>query len=170
MYKINRSQIYLVMILALFIHLTMLDHIKVFGARPDLILIAVVFFGLFSGPERGLEAGVLGGLLCDIFSLDFFGINALVLGIAGFVAGALSTAVFKESKKTQGLVVFFFTIFSMWLHFMLVSFLSRTFNLTFSEYFLRSVLPSSLYTAIVAIPIFVKLIDLFGLKELQGLL
>jgi rod shape-determining protein MreD len=134
------------------------------------MLICVVFFGLFLGPSAGLESGVAAGLLNDMFALDFFGINALTYGLSGLVAGLLSTKVFKESKKTEFAIVFFFTVFSMSLHFMLVLVLSKALSLTFFEYFWSSILPTGLYTGLVAVPIFVKFIDMYDFRELQGLL
>lgn len=170
MRKIKRSQIYLILLVALLLHLTLLNHIKIYGAKPDLILLCVVFFGLFLGPGAGLESGAFAGILCDMFTLDFFGINALVYGLSGLVAGLLGDKVFKESKRTEFAIVFFFTVFSMTLHFIIVSILSRSIGLTFFEYFFTSMLPSGLYTALVSVPIFVKFIDMYNFKELQGLL
>ena len=161
---------YFILVLAVLVQLTVLNYIKILGSKPDLVLIAVVFFGLFSGAETGLEAGVFGGIMCDLFSLDFFGINALVLGLTGITAGFLSAKVFKESKKTGFLLVFFLTIFSMWLHYTVAMILARSSSLTFSEYFFKSVLFSAFYTAAVSVPIFLKMIDIFELKEAQGFL
>jgi len=169
-YKINRPGIYLVILAALFIHLTILGRIMIFGAKPDLMLICVVFFALFLGPAAGFEAGLIAGLSCDLFALDFFWINTLAYAATGLAAGLLSAMVSKESKKTFFLVVFFFTAFSMSLHYMFASILLKSFNLSFREYFSSSILPACLYTAIIAIPIYLKFINIYNFKELQGLL
>jgi rod shape-determining protein MreD len=169
-YKINRFQIYLILTIAFFLHLTVLNHVKIYGAKPDLLLACVVFFGLFLGSSAGLESGILAGFFCDVFALDFFGINILSYAITGLAAGILATKVFRESKKIGFAAVFFFTAFSMSLHFIVVSALSRSLNLTYPEFFYSSILPAGIYTALVSVPIFVKLIDLYDLKESQGLL
>jgi rod shape-determining protein MreD len=161
---------YLILSSAVIMHLTVLNGIKIFAARPDLILIGVVFFGLFIGPSAGLEAGAFAGFMCDIFALDFFGINAIVYALAGLTAGLLSAKVFKESKRTEFAIVIFFTVFSMSLHFILEHFMSRSLEFSFFEYIYTSVLPASIYTGVLSIPIFFKLIDIYDLKELQGLL
>ena len=54
MYKIARIQIYLILIAALFLQGGILNYIKIFGAKPDLLLMLVIFFGLFLGPAAGL--------------------------------------------------------------------------------------------------------------------
>ena len=50
MYKITRFQIYLILFAALFLQGGVLNYVKIFGAKPDLLVIAVIFFGLFLGP------------------------------------------------------------------------------------------------------------------------
>jgi rod shape-determining protein MreD len=164
-YKINRFQIYLVLFTALFLQGAVFNHLRVFGARPDLLLIAVVFFGLFLGPGAGLEAGFAAGLFKDIFALDFFWINAGIMGITGFIVGMLNTQFFKESKRADFMLVFIFTIFSMSLHYAIAAILSNSIALNFREFFISSVIPTAVYTGLVSIPVCVKLLDIYRLKE-----
>ena len=98
MYKISRPQTYLLISLALSIHLTILKHIEVFGAKPDMLLLVVIFLGLFLGPARGLESGLTAGFLEDIFTVDIFWVNTLILGAVGLLAGILKMKFYKESK------------------------------------------------------------------------
>lgn len=156
-HKISRFQIYSILTLAIFLHLTVLDHIEIFGVKPDLIIILVIFFGLFLGRGLGVEFGLVAGLSKDLFALDFFGINAFIFAITGFLAGVLGAKFSRESKRTQILLVISLTVFSMTAHFILVSIFSKWINLGFGEYFTASVLPTSVYTALVSIPIFFKL-------------
>jgi len=69
-YKIKRLNIYFVLALALFLQVTVLNYVKISGTKPDLMLICVIFFGLFLGGGAGFEAGIIAGLLKDIFALD----------------------------------------------------------------------------------------------------
>lgn len=161
---------YLLLFAALFLQLALSEHIKIIGSKPDLLLILVVFLGLFFGSGTGLEAGLVAGFLKDIYALDFFGINTFIIGLTGLVAGAINGKFFIESKATQFLAAFFFTAVSMTLHFMLVSALSKSLALSFSEYAAVSIVPTSLYTSLVAIPIFSKFIDMYNLKESEEFL
>lgn len=170
MYKINRSNIYFILLSALFFQAVLLNHIKIFGARPDLLLTCVVFFALFLGSGAGLESGIVAGLFKDMFALDFFGMNTFILGLTGFAAGILNAKFFKESKLTQLVFVFSFTIFSMILHFMLVRIFSKTIILSLREYLASSIIPTGIYTGIVSIPIFSKFVEIYKLKELEDLL
>lgn len=164
MYKISRLQIYFILALGLLLHLTVLDRIMIFGAKPDLMLIPVIFFGFFLGRNAGLESGFVAGLSKDLFALDIFGINTLIFAITGFLAGLLGTQFSRESKRTQFLVVMLLTAFSMMLHFAIVSVLSKRIYLNIGEYFTASVIPACVYTGLVSIPVFIKLMDLYRLR------
>jgi rod shape-determining protein MreD len=155
---------YFILALALILHLTILDHIKISGVKPDLLLIAVIFFGLFLGRGAGLESGFAAGLFKDLFALDFFGINALVFALTGFLAGLAGARFSRESKKTQILLVVLLTAFSMALHFMIVSIFSKWIYLDFSEYLAGSIIPTCIYTAIVSIPVFFKLMKVYNIR------
>lgn len=170
MYKIKRSHIYSILIAAFFLHLTVLNYIKVFGAAPDIMLICVVFFSLFLGGSAGLEIGFIAGLMKDVAAFDFFGINTFVFAVTGLAVGAMNTKFFRESVVTQSLFVLFSTIFSMSLHFAIVSFISKYVELEYFEYFTCSVIPVSIYTSLVSIPIFSKLISVYGLTETEEFL
>jgi len=149
---------------------TVLNRFAICGAKPDLLLICVSFFGLFAGKRAGLESGFVAGLLTDLFSLDYFGINMLVYGTVGFFAGMLNSSFIRESKRTQALIVFLCVVFSMCLHFTLVLAFSRTLGLNLSEYMTVSVMPTALYTSVVSVPLFIKFIQMYHLKEQEDLL
>jgi len=163
-HKVGRIRVYMLLALAVLLHMTVLDRFRIFGARPDLVLICVTFFGFFLGPAAGAESGLFAGALEDLFSLDFLGINAFTFAVTGLAAGYMSVKLSKESKRTRALLVFFLTSFSMVFHFLAASALSRSVDASLAEYLLSSVAPSGLYTAIVSVPVFLKLSGMFGLK------
>ena len=167
MYKIARLQIYLILLVALFLQGGIVNYITIFGAKPDLLLMCVLFFGLFLGPAAGLESGFAAGLLKDIFALDFLCINVVILGATGFIAGVVSTQFFKESKRMDFIFVFSFTIFSMLCHYAVVAIISNSMALDFSDFFMHSVIPTAIYTGLVAIPVYVKFLDIYNLKEAE---
>lgn len=57
----------------------------------DLVLIAVVYVALTSGPVVGLLAGSVAGLMQDALSSGVLGIGGLAKTIVGFAAGAFGT-------------------------------------------------------------------------------
>ena len=171
MHKINRVNIYALIMIATFLDVALTGRIEVFGARPDLAIILVIFFGLFGGAGRGMESGLVAGLLKDIFALDYFGINVLILGLVGLISGLAGSKISRESRSTQFISVLSFSALSMLVHFLAVNLKSGSFaGFGLFQYLAGSILPVSAYTAIVSIPIFAKLIGAYGLKELEGLL
>ena len=167
MYKIARLQIYLILVVALFLQGGILNYFAICGAKPDLLLICVVFFGLFLGPTAGLESGFVAGLLKDTFALDFLWINAIILGATGFIAGAVNTQLFKESKRADFIFVLIFTVFSMLIHYAIVAIISNSMALDFSDFFMNSVIPTAVYTGLVSIPVYVKFVNIYNLKEAE---
>ena len=167
MHTIGRLRIYAVLALALLLHLTVLEHLRICGVRPDLVLASVVFFGFFLGPAAGLETGLVAGAMEDLFALDFFGINIFVLGVTGLFAGALRTKLSRESKRIRALLVFVLTAFAMTLHYLIASAFSGPMHVRYAEYAAASVIPASAYTALVSIPIFLKLADIYGLRRTE---
>jgi rod shape-determining protein MreD len=150
---------------AFLIQLLFIGHVKIMQAMPDLLVLLVVFFSIFFGPGIGLEAGFVSGLFKDIYSLDIFGVNTLALALTGFVAGIASPKFFRESKLTQAVFVFTFSVFYMFLHYLAAALALKINYISLSEYLFGLILPSSLYTGIVSFFIFPILIRRYHLKE-----
>jgi rod shape-determining protein MreD len=163
--KVKRFPFYVILTAAFTLQLTLLDRIRILDAEPDLLLLLVAFSGVFYGWGPGLEAGVISGLLKDIFSTDIFGINTLALSITGFLIGGLSPKFFKESRVTQVFLVFIFSLVSMFIHYTLSSFLSDIRFIDLSEYLFGLIIPSAIYTSILSAIIFPVLMKKFRLKE-----
>jgi len=167
--SLNRPVMYASIALFLIIHLVLLNRIEIAGAKPDILLALVVFVGLFFGSGAGLEAGIAAGLGKDIFAFDYFGANAFLLGLVGVIAGAVNTKIFRESGFTRLLLVFFFCAFGMYARVLLCRFVLRSESPNIPEYTLFSVFPVSLYSSLVALPVFGYLTHVFGLKELPDI-
>ena len=165
MHKISRVQTYLILLVALILQAGALNSIEIFGAKPDLMLMSVIFFGLFLGSGSGLESGLMAGFLKDIFAFDFFFANTLTLGLTGLIVGLASNKFFKESSRAEFIVVVFFTAFSMSIHYLLISFFSKSPTIRYPEFLLCSVIPTCLYTGLVSIPLYKIFINIYNLKE-----
>ncbi|MEI6863059.1 MAG: rod shape-determining protein MreD [Candidatus Omnitrophota bacterium] len=170
MSSVNRVSMYSVLAALLLIHITVLNHISIFGFKPDLILIAVAFFALFFGSGVGLEAGIVAGIGKDMLALDYMGVNTLVLGVTGLVIGAMRAKFFKESRWTRAMIVFFFSALSMSIHLFLYNIISNSSDINFINYAASPLLPVSLYSALAAIPLFSIMEGIFGCKAPQDIL
>jgi rod shape-determining protein MreD len=72
----------------------------------DLVLVAVVYVALTSGPVTGLLAGTVAGLVQDALSSGIIGIGGLAKTIVGFLAGIIGTQ-FIVAQPLPRFVVFF---------------------------------------------------------------
>ena len=76
------------MALALAVQTTLARFVVGGTAAIDLVLVAVVYVALTTGPVSGMLAGSLAGLVQDSLSSGVIGIGGLAKTIVGFLAGA----------------------------------------------------------------------------------
>jgi rod shape-determining protein MreD len=67
------------------------------GWQPNLMLLSVIAWSLQRGSREGMVWGFAGGLALDLLSNTPFGINALLLTLAGFFAGLGEARVFRTN-------------------------------------------------------------------------
>jgi rod shape-determining protein MreD len=95
-------------VLALALQTTLAGYVVKGTVAVDLVLVAVVYIALTSGPGTGLLAGTFAGLVQDALSVSnpVIGIGALAKTIVGFLAGVIGTQ-FIVSQPLPRFVVFF---------------------------------------------------------------
>ena len=153
--KINKKKVLVWAFLALtslVLESTVFARMAVFGAKPDLLLVFTVYAGVFGGRAEGVRAGIGLGLVEDLFLGRFLGINALIKGFAGYLAGMVEKEIVKENM--------FIPVFAVWalslVHYlgygMVVILLGhgRTLGLNF----LVTALPFALYNSVIAVLLF----------------
>jgi rod shape-determining protein MreD len=74
---------------ALLLQVTVLGRLSFLGAKPDLVLVAVVCFALADGPGVGMGAGFGIGLFADLLGAHTLGLLALILCVTGYAAGVI---------------------------------------------------------------------------------
>ena len=72
------------------------------GFQPDFLLLFAVGAGLFGREAVGFGAGVVAGLLAAPLTLDPFGLDAAVLGVAGLAAAKAGIYLTAEHPGVQG--------------------------------------------------------------------
>lgn len=151
MHKIGRMRIYPVIFAAVVLQMTIAPYFAINGVKPDLVTMCVILSGLFYGPRAGLETGLLGGLLQDLFALDFFWVNTFIGAAVGMVSGNVSSQLSKESKPACVLIVAALTGISMMLHYLIASAISSYHAIDLFEYFSGTIIPGSIATGLMAI-------------------
>lgn len=129
--------------------------IRIFGTRPDLILILVVFAGLSHGFLYGAGVGFASGLLRDIFLNTHLGLDAFPLTIIGFFAGLAGKRFFYQNVFIQVFIIFIATIIKM-------SITNAVFILIHhSPYLNIDVVSQAFFNALLTPPIFFLLCTVF---------
>ncbi len=70
------------------------------GIMPNLFIVLVLFIGLFASRTMGTVYGIIIGLILDLVLGNKIGVNAVTLGIIGFLAGVFDKNFSKDSRMT----------------------------------------------------------------------
>jgi rod shape-determining protein MreD len=92
-----RAKLPLVLLLFLVLHLTVLAHLRVFGATPDAMLLLAVAAGIVGGPRAGALMGFAAGIALDLFLETPMGLSALVFCLVGYAVGNIQGGVLRAS-------------------------------------------------------------------------
>jgi rod shape-determining protein MreD len=79
----------LILLPAAVLQVTLAPRLEVFGAFPNLVLLAVVGWTLVRGAGPGIHWAIAGGLLLDLVSPGPLGVHALALTAAAYGTGFL---------------------------------------------------------------------------------
>ena len=108
----NRFFFVVITLIGGFLVQTLLNrYLSIFDASPQIVLLLVVAFGFFFGPIMGETLGFFWGLMTDCMGVTLFGINALVLTLAGYVAGKLRRRVASERAAGQLVIALVSTLY-----------------------------------------------------------
>lgn len=81
----------------LFVQLTVLTHVRVFGAMPDAMLLLAIAGGMSGGPTTGAVVGFGSGMAIDLFLQTPMGLSALVFCLVGYVVGLLQATMLRSA-------------------------------------------------------------------------
>ncbi len=91
--------------LAFILQTTWIHFFEVFGLKPDLIILALVYITLEVGTNKATILGFCIGFTQDIHVPDDLGLNALVNSIIGFVVGWSRVRIMVDNIHAQVAVV-----------------------------------------------------------------
>ncbi len=129
---------------------TVFNSISIAGGKPDFLLILVVFFALFRGQIQGGLLGIVFGLMEDLMTGRFIGLNAICKGLTGFIVGLMSERLYKNNFFIPVVTVFistflcsiFYLIFSNvigmnidGIRLLMLSVSDAVYNIVFSPFF-----------------------------------
>jgi rod shape-determining protein MreD len=100
----------IVLLAAVLLQAVIAPHLRVLGANPDFILIAMVCVALLMGAEVGAVFGFLAGVMGAVALVEPLGLSAFVLVLVGFFAGRYAETADLPSGMAPILVVFATTL------------------------------------------------------------
>lgn len=97
---------------------TVFNGLSVAGGKPDFVLILVVFFAIFRGSAQGGLMGAALGMMEDLLTGRFIGINALCKGLVGYLAGVSERNLYKNNFFVPIVAVLAATFFNTVLYYL----------------------------------------------------
>lgn len=91
-------------LLGLLVQTALLPQIFPIGYVPDLVLPLTVIIALYETPRRGLMAGLIGGLMQDVWAGRLWGLNALTFALVGFAIAHLESRIVRDNVFVPGLL------------------------------------------------------------------
>lgn len=92
-----RLRLPLVVVTVLFVQLTILTHVRVFGVMPDAMLLLAIAGGMTGGPTAGAVIGFGSGMAIDLFLQTPMGLSALVFSLVGYAVGLLEATMLRSA-------------------------------------------------------------------------
>ena len=141
-----------------YLQVNFFSAITIFGISPNLIVMFILFIGLFANQTSGIVCGVIFGLIIDLASGSPVGITAFMLCIIGYLGSYFDKNFSKENKITIILMVAGATII-----YEIGYYLLRSFILEFNREYLnvvRIIAIETLYNVLLSIifyPLFKKI-------------
>ena len=124
-----------------------LPLIPIFGFKIDLALIVVVTWGLVGPIGAAAQWGFIVGVMLDLASGLPFGIHTLALTVVGLLVGLGQTTFFRGNLIAPPAMMIVATIFYNVFGLALLSLFN--WNINWTDYILRVILPTSLLNTVV---------------------
>jgi len=137
---------------------TVLTRLTISGVQPDTAIILIVGYGIMRGDVEGAIFGFFAGLTHDIFGNTFIGMYALLGMLTGYAAGKP----LKDFLQTNHLMSFILIIVASFAYQFALFLLHSAFFLMRGHtepidlwlHFGAIIVPTTVYTAVVAMPFY----------------
>jgi rod shape-determining protein MreD len=96
---IRRVRLVLLVVTLVVIQTSVFPHLRIFGAIPDLCLVATVAIAYEEGPQVGAIFGFGAGLAIDLFLSSPAGLSALAFSLTGYFLGVFQGGLVRESRN-----------------------------------------------------------------------
>jgi rod shape-determining protein MreD len=139
---------FLIVSLLIVVQSTWLDAISIYGAKPDLSLIVIVYLAFKNPGLQGQTVGFASGLLQDSISMAPLGLNAFIKTMVALIANLLSGKFYIDKLLMPALFGFVSIILKAINLFLLSLFFGE--KIIVYQFFASTLWLEALYTAMVS--------------------
>ncbi|WP_160687267.1 rod shape-determining protein MreD [Clostridium sp. C2-6-12] len=102
--------IVLVSIVLLILDNSLMPFFSINGACPSLLFVAAIAYSMINGKEKAVFAGVVSGILQDIFFFNGFGVNSLLNLLLCLLAAKIGAGIVKNKRLIPVISAFMLTL------------------------------------------------------------
>ena len=146
MHRFKPLRLGLIILVFAFLEAGLLANFNLWNLRVELLLMLIVFLGIFSTKKQIYICAFFCGVLLDVFSILPFGINILIFILIAFFIQKIPKNFFREERLTFAVLVFISTFFSSVISFSLAGPHSLNFFRTMADV----VLPATFISTLVS--------------------
>lgn len=140
----------LIITCALLLQSTFLGKFDLFGVRPDIALIALIFLAGETSTVEIIAYGFFIGFIQDVYSPEFLGYNAFAKSVTAFLLDIIKERLTVENNTVKLLTTLLSCSVHDCVYLLLYTKLDMQLFLTF---FVRESLPAAVYTSVAAMVI-----------------
>lgn len=97
--------------------------------KPDLLLVMVISYTLVGGIKSGTIAGFVLGMIEDLLSGGFIGVNTMTKSLLGFSTGLIEKHIFHDQLFVPSLMTFLGTILNNLLYMLIIHSFDQAFTI-----------------------------------------
>ncbi|KJS18128.1 MAG: rod shape-determining protein MreD [Peptococcaceae bacterium BRH_c4b] len=134
-------------VVSLIVQSAFLDSFHIWGIKPDLVLVLVVYNAFLRGHREGAFVGFCGGMIQDIYTGSYIGLNALSYMTVGYLVGMTEAKLYKDSSLIMMALVWFASAGEQFLYYLLMTYTGVTISPLVA--LVRVIVPTAAYTALL---------------------
>ncbi len=142
----------LILLLNLVLQSTVFGYIEIIGVKPNSALLIIVTYAMLRGDLEGAIVGFFSGLLQDVLFGRVLGLYAMLGLLTGYICGKPFKDFYRENYMIP-LILSGISCICYEFAFYFIFFLFQG-NIDLFYYFSRVILPETVYTIVIAIPIY----------------
>ena len=134
---------------------TWFQSIEIFGVIPNTTLLIVVCYAVLRGDAEGSVVGFFAGLIHDIFFFgSYFGFFTLTAALIGYFCGKPFRDFYRENYLIPLVLAGTSSLAYGFIYYILHYLPETTAGANFWQYIYLKILPETLYTIILAVPVY----------------